>query len=110
LIQLFRTALAEDVQEGWERFQSRCMPPQVDYKELRSEMHGHLRFAVIAWAMALPAMYAILIWAKLAGGFPHFSWFVVMVLPLGIVGLMIALMWLAARGDLGRARGRQDAG
>jgi hypothetical protein len=110
LIRLFRLAVAEDIQEGWARFQSRWTPPQVDYKAFRSKMYGHLRFAVIAWATALPAMYAILIWAKLAGGFPHLSWVAVALLPLAIAGVMVGLMWLAARGDLARARGRQDAG
>jgi hypothetical protein len=109
LIRLLRMALGDDVQEGWERFQSRWLPPQVDYKELRSKMHGHLRFAVIAWAIALPVMYAILIWGKLAGGDDHLSWLGVALLPLAIAGVFVGLMWLAARGDLARARGRQDA-
>jgi hypothetical protein len=110
LIRLFRTALAEHIQEGWKRFQSSCVPPQVDYKELRSKIRGHLRFAVIAWAAAIPAMYVILIWQKLAGGLPNGSWVVVALLPLGIAGAVVGLMWLVARGNLAMARGRQDAG
>jgi len=110
LIHFFREALAGCEQEGWERFESRCMPPQVDYKGLRSQMHGHLRFAAIAWAAATPLMYAILIWVKLAGGLPNGNWFVVAILPLAIAGAMLGIMWLAARGDLARARGRHDSG
>jgi len=108
LIRLFRTALAEHLQEGWQRFQSSCMPPQVEYKELRSKIRGHLRFALIAWAIALAAMYAILICLKLADGLPNGNWVVVALLPLAIMGSFVGLMWLAARGDLASAHSRQD--
>jgi hypothetical protein len=110
LIHFFREALAGREQEGWERFESRCMPPQVDYKELRSQMHGHLRFAAIAFAAAIPLMYAILIWLKFADGLPNGNWFVVAILPLAIAGAILGMMWLAARGDLERARSRHDSG
>jgi hypothetical protein len=107
LIRFFRDALAGR-DEGWERFESRCMPPQVDYMEVRSQIHGLLRFAAIAWAAAIPFMFAILIWAKLAGGLPNGNWFVVAILPLAIPGVFLGMMWLAARGDLARATSRRD--
>jgi hypothetical protein len=110
LIRFFRKALAGREQDGWERFESRCMPPQVDYKELRSQMHGHLRFAAIAFAAATPLMYAILIWLKLNDGLPNGNWFVVAILPFAISGAILGMMWLAARGDLARARSRDDPG
>lgn len=110
LIRFFRTALADHSQDGWESFESRCMPAQVDYEEVRSRIHGLLRFAAIAWAVAILPMYAILIWLKLADGLPNGNWFVVAILPLAIAGAILGMMWLAARGDLARARGRQDSG
>jgi len=109
LIHFFREALAGHNQEGWERFESRCIPPKVDYKEVRSQIHGHLRFAAIAWAAAIPCMYAILIWEKLAGGMPNRNWVVVAILPLATAGAMLGIMWQAARGDLARARSRHDS-
>jgi hypothetical protein len=108
LIRLLRTALAEETQEGWERFQARCTPPQVDYQVLQTEIHRLLRFALIAWATALPIMYAILIWTKLAGEVERLHWVAVALFPLATAGLIMAGMWLAARGDLDRARDRTD--
>jgi hypothetical protein len=108
LIHFFREALAGREQDGWEQFESRCMPPQVDYKELRSQMQGHLRFAAIAFAAAIPLMYAILIWLKLADGLPNGNWVVVAILPLAISGAILGMMWLAARGDLARAKNRDE--
>jgi hypothetical protein len=108
LIEFFRAALPATSQEGWDRFESRCMPPRVEYKELRSQVHRLLRFMVIAWAIALPFMYAIMIWLKLIGGLPNGNWLVVGLFPLGVAGAFVGLSWLAARGDLARARGRGD--
>jgi hypothetical protein len=108
LIHFFREALAGREQEGWEKFESRCMPPQVDYKELRSQVHGQLRFAVIAFAAVIPLMYAILIWLKLADGLPNGNWFIVAIFPLAIAGAIVGMMWLAARGDLARAMDRDQ--
>lgn len=108
LIEFFREALTGRDQDGWERFESRCMPPNVDYNELRKQMRGHLRFAVIAWAIAIPFMYAILIWTKLVDGLPNGNWFFVAVFPLIASGLMTGGMWITARADLARARTRPD--
>ena len=106
LIQFFREALAGREQDGWEQFESRCMPPQVDYKELRAQMQGHLRFAAIAFAAAVPLMYAILIWLKLNDGMPKVNWIVVAIFPLAISGAILCMIWIAARGDLARAKSR----
>lgn len=106
LIHFFREALAGREQDGWEQFESRCMPPQVDYKELRAQMQGHLRFAAIAFAAAVPFMNAILIWLKLNEGLPKGNWIVVAILPLAISGAVLCTMWIAARGDLARAKSR----
>jgi hypothetical protein len=110
LIHCFREALAGRDHEGWEKFESRCMPPEVDYKDLRSQVYGHLRFAAIAFAAAIPLMYAILIWLKLADGLPNGNWFIVAILPVAIGGAFLGMMWLAARGDLARARDRDESG
>lgn len=106
LIQFFREALAGREQDGWEQFESRCMPPQVDYKELQAQMQGHLRFAAIAFAAAVPLMYAILIWLKLNDGLPKGNWIVVAIFPLAVSGAILCMIWIAARGDLARAKSR----
>lgn len=112
LIQFFRTALAEDTQDGWKPFESRCIPVTVDYEKLKSKMHRTLRFSVIAFGVALPVMYALLIWMKLmsgAGGNWWGSWVVLALVPIGISGAFLGMMWWTACGDVARAKEREPS-
>ncbi len=79
-----------------------------NYERLREEIRGHLRFAVVAWMIALPLMYPLLIWGKFAGAFPNIGWVGVALLPIGLGALFLGGMWLAAASDLARAGNRQD--
>jgi len=53
-----------------------CRPRSIT-SVVRSQIHGHMRLAAIAFAVAMPLMYAILIWQELADGLPNANWFVV---------------------------------
>jgi len=110
LIHFFREALAGRDQQDCEKFESRCMPPEIDYKDLRSQLSGHLRFAAITFVAAIPLMYGILIWLKLNDGLPNGNWLIVASRPVALGGALLSLMWLAARGDLARARDRNKSG
>jgi hypothetical protein len=73
LIQFFRSLLNSDKQVGWIRFSDRCVPTEVDPERQKSEIRRHLSFALVAWVAAMPAMYALLVWHKVAGGLPRRS-------------------------------------
>lgn len=79
-----------------------------DYKQLHSEIRGHLRFAAIAWGMALPLIYGIVIWSKTLDGSPDGNWLVVALAPIGIVAILLGMMWVCAYCDLARARKREE--
>lgn len=105
LIRFFRDSLATNAQEGWECFETNCLPEIVDYETLRLKMRGYLRFAAIGFAIALPAMYALLVFAKLLNGSAdHRSWISVGIAPLGIAGMFLGGMWFTARLDLAKAK------
>lgn len=108
LIRFFREALVDCDQHGWEQFEKRCLPPQVEYRVLQKKIRGHLRFAATAFAVATPLMYGILIWQRLNGGLQNRSPGVIATLPLLIAGMILGIMWFAARADLSRARTRDD--
>lgn len=75
-----------------------------DYEQLRFELRGHLRFAVIAWGIALPLIYGILIWSKLTGPFPNSDWLFVVLGPVAIVAMFLGLMWGATIATAVQAR------
>ena len=106
LIRFFREALVACDQQGWEQFEKRCLPPQVEYRVLQKKIRGHLRFAATAFAVATPLMYGILIWQKLNGGLQNHSPGVIVALPLLIATMLLGCMWFAAREDLSRAKTR----
>lgn len=104
LINFFRRAVPEGLQDGWDPFQVSCQPPQVDFAELSSQIRGHLRFSLIAWMVAIPFMYAILIWSKKIGGLPNGNWFMVALLPPALAAVMVGFTWLACRMSLANAK------
>jgi hypothetical protein len=110
LIQYFRTALAGCAQEGWEQFEATCLPAPVDYTKVRATMQRTWRFTLIAWGLAIPLMYAILIWTKLNDALPNGNWLVVALFPPVSAGLFIGLVWLAVRENLEQARPRGQDG
>jgi hypothetical protein len=68
-----------------------------------------MRFAAIAWAIALPSMYALLIWLKTEGGLPNVNWLFVAFCPPGYAGSILGGMWLCERTALARARNDEKA-
>lgn len=107
LIQFLRERLAELPQKGWEQFESRCMPPTADYKTVKMAMRGHMRFATVAWGIAIPVMYAILIWLKLNNGSPDHAWFMIALMPPMFAAFFLGMMWLTGRMALAKADVRQ---
>ena len=92
---------------------SHATPPRAnlirkDYKQIRNEIRGHLRFAAVAWGIALPLMYAIIFWSTTSSGLPQRDWAFVAFAPIGIVASFLSMMWFAAYGDLKRARIRDE--
>jgi hypothetical protein len=78
---------------------------QRDEEKLREEIRGHVRFAAITWIMAIPLMYAILLWMKMAGEFGN--WLLIALYPPVVVAPMFGGLWLAARSDIARSHKRE---
>ena len=76
--------------------------------QIQSELHGHLRFAAIAWGLALPLIYGVLIRGKLTEPSNNPSWLVVILSPLAMVALFIGMMWVCTIGEAERAQKRND--
>jgi hypothetical protein len=79
-----------------------------DAKQIQSELNGHLRFAAIAWGLALPLIYGILIWGELTGPSSNPSWLVVILSPLAMVALLIGMTWVCTIGKAERAQKRNE--
>jgi hypothetical protein len=75
-------------------------PYHAAYEKLRTDLSGHLRFAVIAWVVALPALYAAIIWSKISGALPNANWWSVALFPVGTMAAMLGGAWLAASSSL----------
>ncbi len=77
-------------------------------KQIQSELNRHLRFAAIAWGLALPLIYGILIWRKLTEPSSNRSWLGVILSPLAMVSLLIGMMWVLTIGVAERAQKRNE--
>lgn len=75
-------------------------PYHATYEKLRTDLRSHLRFAVIAWSIALPFLYAAIIWSKISGGLPRANWWFVALYPVGTMAAMLGGAWLAASSSL----------
>jgi hypothetical protein len=104
LIDFFRESLGVGLQENWAEFEFSCLQQRTDPEKLRASIRRSLRFALIAWAVALPIMYGLVIWLFVEGGFPNATKVAVALFPLGGAVACIGAMWIGAHGDLGRAR------
>jgi hypothetical protein len=87
--------------------------PQVSqaeyYEQTRQRHHRTLRFATIAFLLATPVMFAIMVWGKSLGAWPKASWGMVLVAPLLISGLFLgSLSWISAS-ELAQLRRPPDA-
>lgn len=78
------------------------------FEKLRTDLRNHLRFAVIAWAIALPALYAAMIWSKISGALPYANWWFVAVFPVGTMAAMLGGAWFAASSSLKNVPARQN--
>jgi hypothetical protein len=79
------------------------------YEQMRVRLLGHLRFAAIAWMIALPVMYLPLIWLKTAGILPDGNWLSIALFPLGCAVVMLGGMWVCVAVTLAGARHRGKA-
>ena len=82
------------------------MTEELKYERLEAQIRGHLRFAVRAFAIAVPIMYAIIFWSWCNRRFakPEVNWLGLFTLPLLAAVFILGLMWVASRGDLKKAR------
>jgi len=75
--------------------------------KLERQQSGHLRFATIAWLIAVPLMYAIVVWvwSNRAYG-PVRDWRGPFAIPVIVPVLFLGMMWLVTRIDLKNLRVR----
>lgn len=102
LIDYFRKEIPTHLQEGWPQFEQRCKPPQLDFAAVSARTRRNLRFTAVAWSLALPPMYAILVYTKLVGNPPRLNWTMVVLIPPAIVLAMVGMGWFASRSDLAK--------
>ena len=77
---------------------------------LIEQITAHKRFATVAFAVALPAIYGAFIWSKASGGFPRANWLMVAILPLAICGAILGCMNLASASAIQRAQAEETPG
>jgi hypothetical protein len=97
MIHLLHMIAAGRTEEGWGDFGPRRWLQPVDPAEARAQARHTLRFVLIAWGIALPFIYAVLVCEQLVAERPRLGWFLVAIVPIAFASIIIVPIWLFVR-------------